>query len=69
MTNEMSASFRYLLFNYHQNNFKVKELKEDRLFSYRSIMNLDEVIEDFSMVGHCTKVPEITLMLVPSKRD
>jgi len=48
ITDEMSAKFKYLLFNYHTNLFEIKESQESRLFNFKSISNLDECLHEFS---------------------
>ena len=58
ISDEMSAKFKYLLFNYHENKFQIKQSQEDRLFNFKSISNLDEVLEEFSQINEaCVKVP------------
>jgi len=48
ITDEMSAKFKYLLFNYHTNTFQIKISQESRLFNFKSISNLDETLFEFS---------------------
>ena len=49
ITSEMSAKFKYLLFNYNENKFQIKKSQESRLFNFKCIKNLEEVIEDLSL--------------------
>ena len=65
---EMSAKFKYLLFNYYDNRFQIKNSQESRMFNFRSLLNMEEVIEDFSQVGESlVKVPLISFILIPNK--
>ena len=40
------ADFKYLLFNFHTNKFQVKTSSESRLFNFKSLLNLGEVLND-----------------------
>jgi hypothetical protein len=42
---EMSAEFKYLIYNFHKGSFQVKRVIENRLFNYSSISNIDESLE------------------------
>lgn len=64
----MSAEFRYCLYNYLTGSFSVKHVKESRIFSFRSIQNLDEAINEFrSVTDSCIKVPQMQYIMIPSK--
>ena len=66
ITDEMSAKFKYLLFNFHTNQFQIKSSQESRLFNFKSITNLDETLDEFSMIHEsCTKVPQVYFVLFP----
>lgn len=68
ITNEMSAMFKYMLYNPISGQFQIKYSRESRIFNFRSILNLDEVIADFkSLRESCIKVPQITFILIPSE--
>lgn len=40
------ADFKYMLFNFHTNKFQVKTSSENRLFNFKSLLNLGEVLSD-----------------------
>lgn len=53
-----SADFKYLLLNYHTNKFHIKKSKETRLFNFKSLANLGEVLNDFkNALTCCIKMP------------
>jgi hypothetical protein len=38
------------------------------MFNFRSLLNMEEVIEDFSLIGESLiKVPQISFILIPNK--
>ncbi|CDW71794.1 UNKNOWN [Stylonychia lemnae] len=54
-----SADFKYLLFNYHTSKFQVKISQESRLFNFKSLANLGEVLNDFkNALSVCIKMPQ-----------
>ena len=66
----MSAKFKYLLFNFHENQFQVKQAQENRLFNFRSIVNIEEVIDDFSQINeNLFKVPTLQFVMMPNSKD
>lgn len=40
------ADFKYMLFNFHTNKFQIKTSSESRLLSFKSLLNLGEVLND-----------------------
>ena len=55
----MSAKFKYLLFNYNENKFQIKKSQESRLFNFKCIKNIEEVLEDLSLdKEHLAKLPQ-----------
>lgn len=54
----VKAEFKYLLFNYHEGKFKVKQAKESRLFNPTSLANLDIVQNEIKeAIRCCVKLP------------
>lgn len=53
------ADFKYMLFNFHTNRFQVKTSSESRLFNFKSLLNLSEVLYDLQMAHQsCIKMPQ-----------
>ena len=62
------ASFRYLLFNHHTDNFMPKHSKENRLFNITSCNNLASVQDDLKeSIKTCVKLPQISLVVFYDK--
>jgi hypothetical protein len=60
----LKAEFKYLLFNYHEGKFKVKNSFESRLFNPTSLANLDEVQNDIKeAIKCCVKLPQLQFVL------
>jgi hypothetical protein len=56
--NCMQAKFVYNIYNFVSGNFQVKRAQECRIFSFRSIQNLEEGIFEFAAINDaCVKVP------------
>ena len=54
----MQAKFVYNIYNFVSGNFQVKRAQECRIFSFRSIQNLEEGIFEFAAINDaCVKVP------------
>eukprot|EP00347_Sterkiella_histriomuscorum_P009116 403342460 len=54
-----SADFKYLLFNQHTSRFQIKISQESRLFNFKSLANLGEVLNDFKNAPSvCIKMPQ-----------
>jgi len=53
------ADFKYLLFNHHTQRFQVKISQESRLFNFKSLANLGEVLNDLkNALSICIKMPQ-----------
>ena len=64
------AQFKYLLFNYHTNDFQVKNSFENRLLKITSLNNLDEVQNDLKeALESCVKLPQISLVIFYDRHE
>ena len=64
MKSTIKAEFKYLLYNYHEEKFKVKQSFESRLFNPTSLANLDEVQNDIKeALKSCVKLPQLAFVL------
>jgi len=53
-----------MLFNHHEEQFKIKNSFESRLFNPSSLNNLDEVMNDLKeAVKCCVKLPEVNFVI------
>jgi hypothetical protein len=53
------ADFKYMLYNFHTSRFQVKTSSESRLFNFKSLLNLGEVLNDLQMaLSACIKMPQ-----------
>ena len=54
------ADFKYMLYNFHTHQFQVKTSSESRLFNFKSLLNLGNVLsgELQEALNSCIKLPQ-----------
>ena len=64
------AQFKYLLYNYHSNDFQIKSSVENRLFNFKSLNNLDNVQHELNEARQsCVKLPQISIVVYYDKDE